>query len=203
MRTGPNVGLAWRCLAMSSAYLHVTISTVKSTSCRWVWQGWLSNCSRYTGGRSFFQSLTLSLCILYLSDPSCMLLFSSCLSLSSRVMRFTSTTELCWWQKSWFYHLCLVCLSNWVSTWPPSFHCAWRATSTTGILLISPWPDTSNPSTFTLPHVTEAISLTFGHKLCPVDCNWCLYSQCPCGAVCQDGCWWCFGSGCSGLGLWS
>lgn len=49
-RTVPDVGLVWRCLAMSSVCLHAKISTIKSTSCRWVWQDWLSNCSRYVCG---------------------------------------------------------------------------------------------------------------------------------------------------------
>lgn len=82
-------------------------------------------------------------------------MFSICRpsSLSSRVTRFSWTTGPCWWRRSWFYRLCLVCPSNWASTWPPSFLCVWKATSTTGMPLTSPSLDTSNPSTSTLPRV--------------------------------------------------
>lgn len=52
MKPGPSVWSVWRCLATSSACLLAKISTVKLSSCRWAWQDWLSNCSRYTGGRS-------------------------------------------------------------------------------------------------------------------------------------------------------
>lgn len=125
---------------------------------------------------------------------------SSC----SRVRRFSWTTEPCWWQTSWFYRHCLVCPSNWASTRPSSCRCVWRAMSTTGTLLTSPWLDTSNQSISIWTHVTGATTLISGSKLCPsVECNRCLYSQCLCGAVCHDGGWRCFGSSCSGLGLWA
>lgn len=134
---------------------------------------------------------------------NCTSVFSPVFSLpsssSSRVTRFSWTTGPCWWQRSCFYPLCLVCPSKWASTWPPFFLCVWRATSTTGILLTSPWLVTSNPSTSALPLATGATSWTFFSAT--VLNNRCLSPQCTCGAVCQDGGWRCFGSGCSGLGL--
>ena len=88
-------------------------------------------------------------------------------SLSSRVTRFSWTTERCWWQRSWFCRLCLVYLSNWESTWPPFFHCGWKATLTTGTRLTSPWLDMSSLSTSTPPH------LMFIY-IYPLKADWCL-----------------------------
>ena len=219
-RAGPSVGLVWRCLAMSSACSHVKTSTTKSTRCRWAWQDWLSNCSRYflllfflqwtpgqgsnikkvshKGTKSKATDIKHAACTSIIA-PVCILLCSVCLpsSLSSRVTRFSWTTGPCWWQRSCFYHLCLVCPSKWASTWPPSFLCVWRATSTTGILLTSPWLDSSNPSTSALPRATGG----YQFFLATVLSNRCVSPQCTCGAVCQDGGWRCFGPGCSGLGL--
>lgn len=117
------------------------------------------------------------------------------LSLSSRAMRFSWATGPCWWQRSCSCHHCLVCPLSWASTWPPSFHCAWRATSTTGMLLTSPWPDTSNLSISIWPQEMDCNMWLQGV------CNWSLCSQCLCGAVNEDGGWRCPWSGCSGLGL--
>lgn len=199
-RTGPSVGSVWRCLAMSSVCLHVKISTIKWTSCRWVWRNWLSNCSRYTGGRLFSQSLTSSDCHMFIHTPVFSLNLPSFLfvlqghevQLNHRAVLMTE-------------ELVLPSLSG------LPVKLGINMTSLLSLRLKGNvnYRDTSHfsltgyirPKYSTLPRITGATKC--GYRRSPVECNCCLYSQCLRGANCQDGGWRCFGSGCCGLGLWA